>query len=151
VKYVQKYLILGLIIALYVCTAPVAAWEDYNPLTQGYWKNHPEDWPSPMSDDGDYDDNFFYSGQNWMTVLQKAPKGGNAYYLLAHQYIAAVLNMYSGSWAPYTKLDEAAKLLDNQDNTPAKIGALKGNDPLRQQFIDLAAYLDDYNNRRLKE
>ncbi|MCK9306470.1 MAG: hypothetical protein M0P17_02965 [Methanoculleus sp.] len=38
--------------------------------------------------------------------------------------------------------------------TPAirwPFGTLKGNSPLRQQFIDLAAYLDDYNNKRLKE
>jgi len=33
--------------------------------------------------------------------------------------------------------------------TPADIGTLKGNDPLRQQFLELAAYLDDYNNRNL--
>ncbi len=100
------------------------------PLTQGYWKNHQED---------------------WMTVLQTTPKGGNAYYLLAHQYIATVLNMYSGSWAPYDKIEEARLLFADQENTPKKIGALKGDDPTRQQFINLAAYLDDYNNRRLTE
>ena len=45
----QKYLIVGLIIALSVCTAPVAAWDIYDPFTQGYWKNHPEDWPAPWN------------------------------------------------------------------------------------------------------
>jgi hypothetical protein len=128
----------------------VAAWDIYDPFTQGYWKNHPEDWPAPWNN-VNYDDNFFYSGQDWMTVLQTPPKGGNAYYTLAHQYIAAVLNMYNGEWAPYNKMDEAVELFADPENTPTKIGALKGNDPLRQQFIDLAAYLDDYNNRRLTE
>jgi hypothetical protein len=46
---------------------------------------------------------------------------------------------------------EAAELFADPGNTPKTIGALKGNSPLRQQFIELAAYLDDYNNRRLTE
>lgn len=148
----RKYLIFGLIIALCVCTAPAAAWENYNPLTQGYWKNHPENWPAPpesLQGLVKYEDNFFYSGQNWMGVLQTQPKGGNAYYTLAHQYIAAVLNMYNGNWAPYDKIDEGEALFS--DYTPAEIGKLKGNDPLRQQFISLAEYLDDYNNKMLTE
>jgi hypothetical protein len=151
---VRKYLIFGIIIALCVCTTPVAAWENYDPLTQGYWKNHPENWPSPL--EGlesivNYEESFFSSGQDWMTVLQTSPKGGNAYYTLAHQYIPAVLNMYSGEWVPYDEIEQAGELFADPENTPAKIGKLKGNDPLRQQFIDLAAYLDDYNNKRLTE
>jgi hypothetical protein len=152
VTYVRTYLIVGLIIALCVCTAPAAAWETYDPHTQGYWKNHPEDWPAPFENLRDlvkYEDNFFYSGQDWMTVLQTSPKGGNAYYILAHQYIAAVLNMYNGNWASYEQIDEAGALF--AEYTPADIGKLKGNDPLRKRFVELAEYLDDYNNGRLKE
>jgi hypothetical protein len=152
VTYVRTYLIVGLIIALCVCTAPAAAWETYDPHTQGYWKNHPEDWPAPFENLRDlvkYEDNFFYSGQDWMTVLQTSPKGGNAYYILAHQYIAAVLNMYNGNWASYEQIDEAGALF--AEYTPADIGKLKGNDPLRKRSVELAEYLDDYNNGRLKE
>lgn len=147
-----KYLIPGLIVALCVCTAPAAAWDTYDPHTQGYWKNHPENWPDPpyyVQGLVNYGDNFFSSGQDWMAVLQTPPKGGNAYYTLAHQYIAAVLNMYNGNWAPYDRIDEGEALFS--DYTPVEIGKLKGNDPLRQQFIDLAEYLDDYNNGRLTE
>ncbi|MDV2482492.1 hypothetical protein F8E02_10870 [Methanoculleus sp. Wushi-C6] len=146
----RKYLIFGLIIALCVCTAPAAACDPYDPHTQGYWKNHPENWPVPPHyvQGLKYEDNFHLSGQNWMALLQTPPRGGNAYYTLAHQYIAAVLNMYSGNWAPYAKIDEAEALF--ADYKPEEIGKLKGNDPLRQQFISLAEYLDDYNNGRLK-
>ncbi len=148
----RRYLIIGLIVALCICAAPARACEKYDPDTQGYWKNHPEDWPVPP----DYtkglvksEDNFFYSGQDWLTLLNTPPKGGNAYYTLAHQYIAAVLNMYNGNWAPYDIIDEAEGLF--ADYKPEEIGKLKGNDPLRKQFISLAEYLDDYNNGRLKE
>ncbi len=148
----RRYLIIGLIVALCICAAPAAAWEKYDPHTQGYWKNHPEDWPVPPDYTKGlvkYEDNFFYSGQDWLTLLNTPPKGGNAYYTLAHQYIAAVLNMYNGNWAPYDIIDEAEGLF--ADYKPEEIGKLKGNDPLRKQFISLAEYLDDYNNGRLKE
>jgi hypothetical protein len=59
--------------------------------------------------------------------------------------------MYSGSWAPYYEIEQAGELFADPENTPKTFGTLKGNSPLRQQFIDLAAYLDDYNNKRLKE
>ena len=136
----QKYLILGLIIALTVCTAPVAACCSCDQFTQGYWKNHPDNWRC-LTDTG-----FFYSGQTWLEVLQTPPKGGNAYYILAHQYIAAKLNVCNGCWAP-CGICTAEELFNKY--TPADIGTLKGNDPLRQQFLELAAYLDDYNNRIL--
>lgn len=139
----QKYLIFGLIIALSVCTAPVAACCSCDQFTQGYWKNHP-DWPSPPCG-VDYG-KFFSSGQTWLEVLQTPPKGGNAYYILAHQYIAAKLNVCNGCWAP-CGICTAEELFNKY--TPADIGGLKGNDPLRQQFLELAAYLDDYNNRNL--
>ncbi|WP_179965964.1 hypothetical protein [Methanoculleus bourgensis] len=68
------------------------------------------------------------------------------YYILAHQYIAAKLNVCNGCWAP-CGICTAEELFNKY--TPADIGTLKGNDPLRQQFLELAAYLDDYNNRNL--
>ena len=148
----RRYLIIGVIIALCLCTATAAAWDRYDPHTQGYWKNHPGDWPAPpdnLKGLVDYEENFFYSGQDWMTVLRAQPRGGNAYDILAHQYIAAVLNMYDGNWAPYDRINEAGALF--AEYKPADVGKLKGNHPLRQQFISLAEYLDDYNNGRLKE
>jgi hypothetical protein len=63
---------------------------------QGYWGNTPGVvWPAP------YDRNatFFLSGQTWQQVMD-TPVGGNAYYNLAHQYIAAVLNVANGACEP---------------------------------------------------
>ena len=63
---------------------------------QGHWSNTPGVvWPAP------YDRNatFFLSGQTWQQVLD-TPVGGNAYYNLAHQYIAAVLNVANGACDP---------------------------------------------------
>ena len=57
--------------------------------TQGYYKNK----GSGLLPAG----NFFLSGQTWLAVLETEPKKGNAYYILAHQYIAAAMNAKSAS------------------------------------------------------
>jgi hypothetical protein len=68
-------------------------------LTQGYWKTHSTYGPAP------YDDTwalkvegtlFFASGKTWYQALQIAP-AGNAYWILAKQYIAAILNQLGGA------------------------------------------------------
>ena len=41
--------------------------------------------------------NFYNSGATWLAVLQTEPRGGNAYYQLAHQFIAASLNAPSAT------------------------------------------------------
>jgi hypothetical protein len=66
-------------------------------LTQGYWGDKPDVvWPSP------YDRNatFFLSGQTWQQVLDTPVNVSQGYYQLAHQYIAAVLNLANGAVAP---------------------------------------------------
>jgi hypothetical protein len=64
-------------------------------LTQGFWKTHPEAWPADYPPSA----TFFSSRKTWMQVLQTAPRG-DAYYILAHQYIAAVLNVANGATPP---------------------------------------------------
>jgi hypothetical protein len=64
-------------------------------LTQGFWKTHPNAWPEGHSPN----DPFFSSGKTWLEVLWTAPRG-DAYYILAHQYIAAVLNVANGATPP---------------------------------------------------
>lgn len=75
-------------------------------LTQGYWKTHSIFGPVPLSKaDPTWDllgalgpaTVFFNSGQTWYQVFWTAPKGGNVYYILAHQYEAAKLNILSGA------------------------------------------------------
>lgn len=116
-------------------------------VTQGYWKTHSNYGPAPYDSDWEYvgeDTLFFSSGQSYYEVLWTAPKKGNAYYILAHQYIAAELN---GAYMPTVVQDafnEATILLGN--HTPAEVKDMKGNDPIRKEFIELAEILDDYNN-----
>lgn len=121
-------------------------------LTQGYWKTHSEYGPAPYDDnwanlaDG-ADTAFFLSGQSWYEVLWTAPRG-NAYYNLAHQYIAAYLNGLNGANTSAIAGDLAAAQALLEAYTPAAIGALKGkgSTALRNQFLSLAGTLDAYNN-----
>ena len=75
------------------------------------------------------------------------PKGGNGYYILAHQYEAAVLNILNGADASAvtSTLNAALALFNNPLNTPSSIGALKSSNTFRAQFISLAGTLDAYN------
>jgi hypothetical protein len=73
-------------------------------FTQGYWDNKPGVvWPAP------YDRNalFFNSGLTWQQIMDTSDAGGNAYINLAHQYIAAVLNVANGACDP----DSVAQLI----------------------------------------
>ena len=63
-------------------------------LTPGYWKTHSEYGPAPYDDTwamlpNGADTIFYLSGQSYYDVLWTPPQGGNAYYILAHAYIAA--------------------------------------------------------------
>lgn len=94
-------------------------------LTQGYWKTHSESGPAPYDDnwqnifgtiydDGDGDneeenEEFYKSAQTWYEVFWTPPKGGNAYYQLAHQYMAAVLNTLNLASAPSEVEDAIAE------------------------------------------
>ena len=74
-------------------------------LTLGYWKTHSELGPAP------YDDNWANlpsgasteldsSGHTWYEVFWTPPKGGNPWYQLAHQWMAATLNVLNGAGTP---------------------------------------------------
>ncbi len=105
--------------------------------TIGFWKNHPYDWPT--------DNLSLYTGHEAMMILWTPPKKGNAYIILAHQYIGAELNVVNGTSIPDEALDawlSAQELLEyyqSEGNIPKK-------SPDRALAIDLAGILDDYNN-----
>jgi hypothetical protein len=127
-------------------------------LTQGYWKTHsiygPAAHPDPTwADVGGPDAKFYtashYFGQSWLQTFWTAPQGGNAFYILAHQFEAAVLNGFNGASQPpqvQDAVNTAAGLFSTNAYTPAYIGGLKSNNALRQQYISLAALLDMYNS-----
>ena len=121
-------------------------------LTQGYWKTHSDYGPAP------YDDTwallpsgpntiFFLSGQSWYQVFW-TPPAGNAYYNLAHQYMAAMLNILNGadSSSINSTLNQATALFNTY--TPGQVASMKGKtgNATRAAFLSLAATLDAYNN-----
>ena len=121
-------------------------------LTPGYWKTHSRKGPAPYDDTwallGPSQENtvFFLSGQTYYQVLWQAPKG-NAYYILAHAWIATTLNGLNGASMPsevQQAWDEATTLF--QTWKPAQIAAQKGSQQPRKRFIELAGVLDMYNN-----
>ncbi|MBW7466447.1 hypothetical protein ABID22_000679 [Pontibacter aydingkolensis] len=115
--------------------------------TQGYWKNHAPN--SKSNKNGKtkvdpawgslYDDSFFSSGKNYMEVLNTPPKG-DAYYILAHQYIAAKLNVAAGASIP-------ANVLTVYNN--ATLYFEGKSSPSRSTLIQWAEILDAYNNGRM--
>lgn len=105
--------------------------------TIGYWKNHPEDWPT--------DTLSIFGGAEAMEILWLPSKGGNAYLILAHQYIGAELNVVNGTSIPNEVLDawySAQDLLE----TYMEDGKIPKKSSDRALAIDLAGILDDYNN-----
>lgn len=122
-------------------------------LTQGYWKTHNNSFRGGAKADPAWQlvgplaegETFFLSGKTWFQVFN-TPVGGNAYYNLAHQYMAAALNVLNGTSAPaeVTAALASAKTLF-ETYTPAQIAALRGNAAPRPLFISLAGTLGSYN------
>jgi hypothetical protein len=127
--------------------------------TQGYWKTHSSYGPAPYDQEGwaklgDFDgdgvakeaDEMLFSGGTWYNVFTTAPKGGNAWYILAHQFMAAYLNVANGAGADamvIAALGEAYALLENKN--PATFSDWKGSAEAKR-MIELAGILDQYNN-----
>jgi hypothetical protein len=143
----RRVLAISIIVALFLSVMPAAAAGSCcdpckSPLTQGYWKNHPEAWlPSTYFD---YND-FLGSGVTWMDVLQTEPKGGNAYYILAHQWIAVKLNDRAGAYPPGEVADawyEARSILEKYAGSMS----IPKTSADRDRAIYLADILDRFNN-----
>lgn len=117
-------------------------------LTQGYWKTHSEYGPAPYDEtwamlaDG-ADTTFFLSGVSYYQVLW-TPPAGNAYYTLAHQYIAAELNGLNGADTSAITTEMAAAKALFESKSPTQVAALKPKD--RAAWTTLAEKLDAYNN-----
>lgn len=122
-------------------------------LTQGYWKTHSGYGPASKPDPSwnllpgglGPDTVFFLSGQTWYQVFWTAP-AGNQYYNLAHQYMAARLNVFNGASAPAavaSAIASATTLFETY--TPAQVGAMDSKNAVRKQFVTLAGTLGSYN------
>jgi hypothetical protein len=114
-------------------------------LTQGYWKTHSKYGPAPY--DATWaligeDTPFFSSGKTWLQVLKTPSSGGNAYYVLAHQYIAAKLNLADGASAT-PAVTSALSWADGFFAAKTPVSTL--SKALRTQVIANAGTLADYN------
>lgn len=109
--------------------------------SKGFWKNHPEAWPMDVTPH----DPFLDSGMTWSEILRTPPSGGNAFIILGRQYAAAFLNVLSGA--------DDADIADAMERAAELLGASSPADPPRgeerEEFIELAEWLDDYNNGRI--
>ena len=122
--------------------------------TQGYWKNHSEckrNGNGPKRDDTwDYigeDSIFFKSDQSYCEVFDTQPSNKNGkYYILAHQYIAAELNLYNN--ADPTDIaeffNEASDFLEK--HTPEDV---RNSKDLQAKAVKLGGKLDEYNNGKI--
>ncbi|MGQ0641041.1 MAG: hypothetical protein ACT4P6_09780 [Gemmatimonadaceae bacterium] len=113
--------------------------------TQGYWKNHEEDWDA-VADGKPFltTSTFYNSGTSYITIMKTPPKGGNAYLQLAHQFIAASLNVNGGS-SGVAGVDAAlAGAAAYFAGAPAGIPNPTG--ATRTQLQAWATTLDNFNN-----
>jgi cysteine-rich repeat protein len=104
-------------------------------LTQGYWKNHPGAWPVSSLKLG----SVSYDKDELLAIL-KTPVKGNGLIQLAHQLIAAKLNIAAGA--------DDASIEVSITAADALIGSLVvGEDSLKTSATaELTGKLDAYNN-----
>lgn len=123
---------------------PEACVQDGCTYTQGYWKTHSKYGPAPY--DATWaligeDTLFFSSGKSWYQAFWTPPTGGNAYYILAHQYMAARLNVLAGAGVPanvQSAIDQATAWFTGRSPAAPKGAA-------RTTAINLAGILAAYN------
>lgn len=117
------------------CTPPTAGCT----RSQGYWKTHhagarvpalDRDWPLPEATE--------LCGRGWLELLGTAPRGGDAWVILAHQYIAARLNVAAGASVP-GEVDDALT------DAAAYLSACEVERDDRVAALDVAERLEAYN------
>ena len=126
-------------------TAPPPPPPAFCTRTLGFWKNHPELWDA-AGDNKPFltTDIFFNSGASYLTILSSPSKGGNAYIILAKQYIAAVLNTGGGASGDASVDAAIAGAAAYFASAPA--GIPNPVDPTRSQLLAWATTLDQFNN-----
>ncbi|EAZ80398.1 hypothetical protein [Algoriphagus machipongonensis] len=122
-------------------------------LGPGYWKSHSNfrntkyDPTWVLLPNGP-ETPFYISDATWIEIF-KTPPAGNAYYLLAHQFMAAKLNV----WNVYRDVDPSAVLAELnaaeilfKTFTPAQVASLPKNSPERSQMLTLGSKLENFIN-----
>jgi hypothetical protein len=138
--------------------------------TPGFWLNHSDPSSKKYAKTwnlipGGPDGSFFGTGLSWVEVLS-SPTEGDAYIILARQYIAASLNELSGALESKTVagltnvseidacLDHAWALLDTNQVGSTLLTSSSGDGSqfdqlagvVREDFVLTAEILDEFNN-----
>jgi len=124
------------------CECPPPTEECGCTLTQGFWKtHHPEAWPTITL-------TMPLCGMLWIDILNTPPPQGSKWYILAHQYIAAQLNLFTGScFTGITPQNIAnATLLLNQ-NCPSVVPS--PSQTITDKMQQLATLLASYNEGQI--
>ncbi len=129
-------------VAVLLTARPAPAQDGCAAFTQGYWKNHPDAWPVESLKLGEVG----YTKEQLLRILRQ-PVRGNGLVALAHQLIAAKLNVALNEAAGYAAPEEVAQAIAQAD---ALIGVLVvppvGNGWLPPSVTsDLVMTLDEYN------
>lgn len=143
----QSYRIRGLVIAaaaFVMCVLPATGYATEPPpisctFTQGFWKNHPEEWPASALLLGSVSYN-----QTQLLAILGQPVQGNGLVSLAHQLIAAKLNAANGAPVPSSvaqAIIDADALIGSKVVPPIGFGFLHP-----QSTSTLTTTLDVYNN-----
>lgn len=139
--------VLLLAAALTIITVPAGAQASLDgcPHSQGFWKNHAELWPVETLTLGDHG----YETAELLALLE-APTKGDASMILAHQLVAAKLNVAGGANATLfeTAIDEADALLGPYEGAlPYDVKKKRGPPSAdRALMIATAETLDALNN-----
>ncbi len=112
------------------------------PLGQGYWKNHPSDWPVDTLTLG----TVSYTQEELLSILN-TPVKGDASLILAYQLIAAKLNAANESNPCSIQATIAAADALIGGRTIPISPKITPNSPEGQQMVSLAATLEQYNSQ----
>lgn len=115
----------------------------------GYWKNHPEEWPTDQIEIG----NITYTKEDALQILKEA-NAKDATKMLAAQLIAAKLNRLNGASPCFSYCGEHLNIEDIISDadlflTNHPIGSNPQHED-RQAALHLKDMLDAYNNRECK-
>ncbi len=135
----------------FIDSVSVVRIEDGCTKTQGYWKTHSIYGPASRVDPTwalvgplGADEPFMSSGLTWYEVLTTEPRG-NAYFILAHQYIAAYLNVLAGAstYANISHADFVNAMAEAQTLLSVSPSSVRKQD--RRPYVDIAFFLTKYN------
>jgi hypothetical protein len=108
--------------------------------TIGYWRNHSAEATNPSQQIAwPISENTTICSTTWLDLLNTAPRGGNAFIILARQWIAAQLNVAAGA-------DASAAIDDAIAEAGDLLAGCSISADMRDEALELATLLDDFNN-----